>query len=71
MLWITFGLGYLAMILNFIAKAMKSKHVKKIEKTVSKNLKHTQEALSKEMEYVLKTMNEFYTNKLKVSVFGN
>ncbi|GAB6026112.1 Potassium channel sub K member 10 [Chamberlinius hualienensis] len=64
MIWIIFGLGYLSMILNFIAKAMKSKHVKKLERAFTKNLKQTQEAFAKEVEYLVKSMN-VYVNKIK------
>ncbi|GAB6021516.1 Potassium channel sub K member 10 [Chamberlinius hualienensis] len=63
MVWIIFGLGYLSMILNFIAKAMKSKHMKKIEQTLTKNLKQTQDAFAKEVDYLIKTMNDLIKRK--------
>lgn len=66
MIWIIFGMGYLSMILNFIAKAMKSKKLRSLEKSVANSLKQTQERVNKEMEYFLKAMNAFYSRKIKV-----
>lgn len=57
MAWIIFGLGYLAMMLNFISKAMKSKQMKRINKTVGRGFHKTQKMISKEMEEFIRAMN--------------
>lgn len=69
MCWIVFGLGYLSTILNFITKVMKSKHVQKIEKTVSRNIRYTQLAFNKELAGFMRQMNDFYANKVKMRAF--
>lgn len=61
MVWIVFGLGYWAMMLNFIIKAMKSKQVKRFNKTMRKGFRQTQRMISKEMEEFMNSMNQYST----------
>uniref|UniRef100_T1JCQ6 Potassium channel domain-containing protein n=1 Tax=Strigamia maritima TaxID=126957 RepID=T1JCQ6_STRMM len=55
--WIIFGLGYLSMMFNFISKALKSKPIQRINKTVGKGFRQTKRLISKEMEEFVRTMN--------------
>lgn len=64
-IWITFGLGYLIMILGFIAKGMKSKKVRGVLEKRLTGIRNTKEKLSKDIDYMRKIVNELYLMKLK------
>lgn len=66
-----FGLGYLAMILGFIARAMRSKKMARLEHAVSQTIKQTQAKIWSEFTHevtsVRRMLNEMYFLKIKVS----
>lgn len=64
-IWITFGLGYLIMILGFIAKGMKSKKVRGVLEKRLHGIRNTKEKLSKDIDYMRRVVNELYLMKLK------
>ncbi|XP_076620196.1 open rectifier K[+] channel 1 [Colletes latitarsis] len=67
--WISFGLGYIVMIMTFIARGMRSKKITRIERKLALNLKHTQSKLwnefNKEINYVRRVFNELQLSKVK------
>lgn len=68
--WIMFGLGYLVMILGFISRAMRSKKMAKLERTLTKNLKQTHSKIlnefSRDVTYARRLLSELYLLKFKV-----
>ncbi|XP_024215532.1 open rectifier potassium channel protein 1 [Halyomorpha halys] len=68
-IWIMFGLGYLVMILGFISRAMRSKHINKLERKVANTLRQTQSKIWNEfvtdMNYLRRVLNELYLMKVK------
>ncbi|CAL8111187.1 unnamed protein product [Orchesella dallaii] len=64
-IWITFGLGYLIMILGFIAKGLKSKKVRGVLEKRLTGIRNTKEKLSKDIEYMTRIVNELYMMKVK------
>ncbi|XP_014239891.1 open rectifier potassium channel protein 1 [Cimex lectularius] len=69
LIWIMFGLGYLVMILGFIARAMKSKKLNRIERKLANTLKQTHNKIWHEfiedINYLRRALNETYINKVK------
>ncbi|XP_048511601.1 open rectifier potassium channel protein 1 [Athalia rosae] len=71
--WIVFGLGYLVMIMSFIARGMRSKRITRLEHKLAMNLKHTQSKIWNEfnkdvnssVNYLRRVFNEMYIMKLK------
>ncbi|XP_073983226.1 open rectifier K[+] channel 1 isoform X2 [Rhodnius prolixus] len=69
LIWIMFGLGYLVMILGFIARAMKSKRINKLEHKLANTIKYTQSKIWNEfvqdVNYLRRALNEVYLLKIK------
>lgn len=69
--WISFGLGYIVMIMTFIARGMRSKKITRIEHKLATNLKHTQSKIwnefNKEINYLRRVFNELQLSKVKVN----
>lgn len=67
--WISFGLGYIVMIMTFIAQGMRSKKIIRIEHKLAMNLKHTQSKIwnefNKEINYLRRVFNELQLSKVK------
>lgn len=68
--WITFGLGYLVMVVGFLTQGLKSKRVKMLEHLVAQNIKETQSKIwhgvTKDVGYLRKLLNEVYMMRFKV-----
>lgn len=68
-IWISFGLGYLVMIMSFIARGMRSKRITRLEHKLAVNLKQTQSRIwnqfNKDVNYLRRVFNEIYLMKLK------
>ena len=68
--WISFGLGYIVMIMSFIARGMKSKKIVRIEHKLAQNLKHTQSKIwnefQKDFQCLRRIFNELQLSKVKV-----
>ncbi|XP_037038541.1 open rectifier potassium channel protein 1-like [Bradysia coprophila] len=71
--WNIAGLGYVLMLINFVAKAMKSKRVAKWEHKISQNIKATEhlvrQEVSKDLNFLRRLLNE--VNLLKVKPVYN
>jgi hypothetical protein len=65
-LWIMFGLGYLAMILSFITRAMRSSRLRKLEQKLARRIKGTRLWQAGEIGYLRRVLNELYLLKFKV-----
>ncbi|EFN84522.1 uncharacterized protein LOC105183149 isoform X2 [Harpegnathos saltator] len=67
--WISFGLGYIVMIMTFIARGMRSKKITRLEHKLAMNLKHTQSKIwnefNKEVDYLRRVFNELQLSKVK------
>ncbi|XP_012278236.1 open rectifier potassium channel protein 1 [Orussus abietinus] len=67
--WISFGLGYIVMIMTFIARGMRSKKITRLERKLAMNLKHTQSRIwhefNKEVNYLRRVFNELQLSKVK------
>ena len=67
--WISFGLGYIVMIMTFIARGMRSKKITRLEHKLAVNLKHTQSKIwnefNKEINYLRRVFNELQLSKVK------
>ncbi|XP_032673639.1 uncharacterized protein LOC116845260 isoform X2 [Odontomachus brunneus] len=67
--WISFGLGYIVMIMTFIARGMRSKKITRLEHKLAMNLKHTQSKIwnefNKEVNYLRRVFNELQLSKVK------
>ncbi|XP_076313778.1 potassium channel, subfamily K, member 16-like isoform X2 [Tachypleus tridentatus] len=57
--WIIFGLGYLAMILNYISRAMRCKQIRRMEHGLSLRIHHTQQKVEKRVEDIHHLLQEF------------
>lgn len=72
--WISFGLGYIVMIMTFIARGMRSKKITRLEHKLAMNLKHTQSKIwnefNKEVNYLRRVFNELQLSKVKVSLLA-
>ncbi|XP_003745476.1 potassium channel subfamily K member 2-like [Galendromus occidentalis] len=64
-LWIIFGLGYLAMILNYISRAMRSKKVRRMEHRLSSSFQNTQQKLGARLDEMQKILQEFAVKQRK------
>ncbi|XP_058129094.1 open rectifier potassium channel protein 1 [Anopheles ziemanni] len=68
-LWFFAGIGYIFMILGFIAKGISHKKIQNLEKLVASNLKETQHrvwsGVTKDISYLRKILNEVYMLKFK------
>jgi hypothetical protein len=64
-IWITFGLGYLIMILGFISKGMTSKKVRVVIERRLNTIRSTKDKLSKDITYMRRVVNELYLMKIK------
>lgn len=69
--WITFGLGYLVMVIGFLTQGLRSKRMKNLEHKLAQNLKVTQSKIwngvTKDVSYLRKILNEVYLMRFKVS----
>ncbi|XP_055295256.1 open rectifier potassium channel protein 1 isoform X2 [Sitodiplosis mosellana] len=67
--WFIFGLGYLVMIMSFIAKGLRSKHITRLEHQLSENIKATQSRIwngvTKDVSYLRRILNEVYLMRFK------
>uniref|UniRef100_A0A182K6H6 Potassium channel domain-containing protein n=1 Tax=Anopheles christyi TaxID=43041 RepID=A0A182K6H6_9DIPT len=67
--WFFAGIGYIFMILGFIAKGISHKKIQQLEKLVACNLKETQHrvwnGVTKDISYLRKILNEVYMLKFK------
>uniref|UniRef100_A0A182SFG0 Potassium channel domain-containing protein n=1 Tax=Anopheles maculatus TaxID=74869 RepID=A0A182SFG0_9DIPT len=67
--WFFAGIGYIFMILGFIAKGISHKKIQELEKLVASNLKETQHrvwnGVTKDISYLRKILNEVYMLKFK------
>ncbi|XP_076316589.1 potassium channel, subfamily K, member 16-like isoform X1 [Tachypleus tridentatus] len=61
--WIIFGLGYLAMILNYISRAMRCKQIRRMETGLSLKIHHTQQKVEKRVEDIHHLLQEFVTKQ--------
>ncbi|GAB6027358.1 Potassium channel sub K member 10 [Chamberlinius hualienensis] len=67
MIWICFGLGYVSMILNFIAKGMKSKKIKELDQMFINNLKTSQFSFTKEIDYIIRGIQKFNSKSIEAN----
>ncbi|XP_059479875.1 open rectifier potassium channel protein 1 isoform X1 [Neocloeon triangulifer] len=65
-LWIMFGLGYLAMILSFITRAMRSSRLRRLEQRLARRIKSARLWNTGEIGYLRRVLNELYLLKFKV-----
>ncbi|CAH4034574.1 uncharacterized protein LOC123715311 [Pieris brassicae] len=69
LVWITFGLGYIVMLLGFITSGMRSEKVHKIEQKFANQLKSTQskilQGFTRDLAAIRKIINEANLIKLK------
>ncbi|XP_063986413.1 open rectifier potassium channel protein 1 [Diachasmimorpha longicaudata] len=67
--WISFGLGYVVMIMAFITRGMRSKRIVRLEHKLAMNLKQTQNKIwsefNKEVGYLRRVFNELQLSKVK------
>ncbi|KAL4711153.1 hypothetical protein ACJJTC_009524 [Scirpophaga incertulas] len=67
--WITFGLGYIVMLLGFITSGMRSERVHRLEQKVANQLKSTQnrilQGFTRDIAVIRKIINEANLIKLK------
>ncbi|XP_068631489.1 uncharacterized protein Ork1 [Battus philenor] len=67
--WITFGLGYIVMLLGFITSGMRSERIHRLEQKLAYQLKSTQskifQGFTKDMANIRKIINEANLLKLK------
>ncbi|XP_052868546.1 open rectifier potassium channel protein 1 [Anopheles cruzii] len=68
-LWFFTGIGYIFMILGFIAKGISHKKIQRLEKALASNLIETQSrvwnGVTKDISYLRKILNEVYMLKFK------
>ncbi|XP_039437335.1 open rectifier potassium channel protein 1 [Culex pipiens pallens] len=68
-LWFFAGVGYVFMVLGFIAKGLAHKKVQRLEKLLAVNVKETQQrvwnGVTKDISYLRKILNEVYMLKFK------
>ncbi|XP_064484867.1 potassium channel subfamily K member 4-like isoform X2 [Ornithodoros turicata] len=71
-LWIIFGLGYLAMILNYISRAMRCKQIRRMENRLSTSFHNTQQRFGQRLDEIQKILQDFSTKKShKRSIWRN
>lgn len=58
-LWIIFGLGYLAMILNYISRAMRCKQIRRMENRLSTSFQNTQQKFGQRLDEIHRLLQEF------------
>ncbi|XP_037575285.1 LOW QUALITY PROTEIN: open rectifier potassium channel protein 1-like [Dermacentor silvarum] len=58
-LWIIFGLGYLAMILNYISRAMRCKQIRRVEDRLSASFSSTQHKFGQRLDEIHRLLQEF------------
>lgn len=58
-LWIIFGLGYLAMILNYISRAMRCKQIRRVEDRLSASFHSTQHKFGQRLDEIHRLLQEF------------
>ncbi|XP_014207521.1 open rectifier potassium channel protein 1 isoform X2 [Copidosoma floridanum] len=67
--WISFGLGYIVMIMTFIGRGMTSKKVARLEHKLALKLKHTQSKIwnefNEDINYLRRVFNELQFSKVK------
>ncbi|XP_008553925.1 open rectifier potassium channel protein 1 [Microplitis demolitor] len=68
-IWISFGLGYIVMIMTFITRGFKSKKITQLEHKLAMNIKHTQNKvfnqLTRDINYLRRIFNELQLSKVK------
>ncbi|KAH0535692.1 hypothetical protein KQX54_018257 [Cotesia glomerata] len=68
-IWISFGLGYIVMIMTFITRGFKSKKITQLEHKLAVNIKHTQNKvfnqLTRDINYLRRIFNELQLSKVK------
>ena len=68
--WISFGLGYLVMVMTFISRGLRSKKIAQIEHKLALKLKHTQSKIwqefNEDVSYLRRVFNELQLSKVKV-----
>lgn len=68
-----FGLGYLVMVMGFIARGLRSKKVHRIEHKLANTIKQTRSKIWHEfvhdVTHVRRLLNEMYLLKVKVIFF--
>ncbi|XP_054722859.1 LOW QUALITY PROTEIN: potassium channel subfamily K member 4-like [Uloborus diversus] len=57
-LWIIFGLGYLAMILNYISRMMRCKQIRRVERKLSTSIHHTQQRVGQRLDEVYQILHD-------------
>ncbi|GFU06166.1 open rectifier potassium channel protein 1 [Nephila pilipes] len=57
-LWIIFGLGYLAMILNYISRMMRCKQIRKVERKLSSSIYQTQQKMGQRLDEVYQILHD-------------
>ncbi|KAG5682182.1 hypothetical protein PVAND_011550 [Polypedilum vanderplanki] len=67
--WFIAGVSYIAMIIGFLIKGLRSKRIKRIEHNLAINIKETQRKIwngvQKDVGYIRKILNEVYFSKFK------
>ncbi|XP_008203851.1 open rectifier potassium channel protein 1 [Nasonia vitripennis] len=67
--WISFGLGYIVMIMTFIGRGMTSKKIARLEHKLAVKLKHTQSKIwqefNEDVNYLRRVFNELQLSKVK------
>ncbi|XP_031638727.1 open rectifier potassium channel protein 1 [Contarinia nasturtii] len=67
--WFIFGLGYLVMIMSFIAKGLRSKKILRLESQLAENIRSTQtriwNGVTKDVSYLRRILNEVYMMRFK------
>ncbi|XP_015904277.1 potassium channel, subfamily K, member 16-like [Parasteatoda tepidariorum] len=57
-LWIIFGLGYLAMLLNYISRMMRCKQIRKVERKLSSSIYVTQQRMGQRLDEVYQIIQD-------------
>lgn len=57
-LWIIFGLGYLAMILNYISRMMRCKQIRRVERKLSSSIYQTQQRVGQRLDEVYHILSD-------------
>ncbi|KAG8195714.1 hypothetical protein JTE90_002977 [Oedothorax gibbosus] len=57
-LWIIFGLGYLAMILNYISRMMRCKQIRRVERKLSSSIYQTQQRFGQRLDSVYHILHD-------------
>ncbi|CAL1300980.1 unnamed protein product [Larinioides sclopetarius] len=62
-LWIIFGLGYLAMILNYISRMMRCKQIRRVERKLSSSIYQTQQRMGQRLDEVYQIIHDVSRNR--------